>query len=111
KNGTKDIKTIDKIFFAGALLAIIPWYLTKDPTLSVIMITTIDVLAFFPTIRKTINDPTSETFFMYALNLFRHSISILALATYNISTVLFPAAILVMNGVMTAIMLRPKYKK
>src|SRR5258706_12346347 len=41
KNGTKNITKSDKLLFIGALLAIIPWYVTKDPTLSVIIVITI----------------------------------------------------------------------
>lgn len=111
KKGSKDITNSDKIIFIGALLTIIPWLLTKDPTLSVILLTLIDVLAFFPTIRKTINDPQSETFISYFLNVFRHGLSIFALTKYNLATYIFPAALVIMNLVVVIMISKSNHKK
>lgn len=107
KKGARDITLSDKIFFIGALLAIIPWYLTKDPTISVIIAATIDFSAFVPTIRKTINNPKSETLATYSINIVRHILSFIALENYNLVTLLYPAYLLSMNLVMTTIILRP----
>lgn len=110
RNGSKDITRTDKICFIAALISIIPWYLTKDPTLSIIIITLIDVFAFIPTVRKTIKNAGTETLFTYALNILRHGLSVVALANYNIATYLYPIALLIMNLVMTFIILRFKSK-
>lgn len=110
RNKNTEISQSDKIFFVLAILAIIPWYLTKDPTLSVIMATAIDAFAFIPTIRKTIKNPKSETFTTYALNIVRHSLSLVALANYNVATVIYPAYLLVVNSFITGIMLFPRKK-
>ena len=103
KYGTEDITSFDAVFLVAALLAIIPWWLTKDPMYSVILATAIDVLAFLPTIRKTYNDPTSETLISYISNLFRHPLSILALSAYSITTVIYPASLFVMNGILVLV--------
>jgi hypothetical protein len=108
--GTKDISTLDKVFFIAALLAIVPWYLTKDPTFSVVIITVIDVFAFLPTLRKTFRDPSSETFVTYALNVVRHGLSIFALGAYNLATVLYPAALMIMNVSLVVAMMWPRRK-
>jgi chromate transport protein ChrA len=108
RNGSKEITKSDTLAFSVALLSIIPWYFTKDPTFSIIIITLIDVFAFFPTVRKTLNDPDSETLITYALNFLRHGLSVLALANYNIATTLYPFTLLLMNLVMTAIILKGK---
>ncbi len=107
KKGVKDITLSDKVFFVGALLAIIPWYLTKDPTISVIIAAIIDVSAFIPTIRKTIKHPKSETFATYSLNIIRHILSIIALERYNLATVFYPVYLLCMNLIITTIIIRP----
>lgn len=103
KKGSKDITTIDKVIFITALIAIIPWLLTKDPTISVIILTTIDALAFVPTMRKTFRDPGSETLSSYYIHAVRHSLSIVALNTYNISTFLYPAVVALCNVIMISI--------
>ena len=81
KKGSRDITSSDKVIFITALIAIIPWFLTKDPTFSVIILTIINSLAFIPTFRKTIKDPKSETFSSYVIHFIRHSLSITALAS------------------------------
>ncbi len=63
---------------------------------------------FIPTIRKTINSPESETFATYSLNIFRHSLSLVALGQYNLATVLYPAYLLIMNVIITTVMVKPK---
>lgn len=110
KKGTDDITKLDKILFVGALLAIVPWLITKDPTLSVVTLTLIDVAAFIPTIRKTLNSPTSETFTTYLSSVFRYVISLVALANYNLATYFFPVTILLMNIVMVGIILKARHK-
>ncbi|MCA9373387.1 hypothetical protein KC921_04820 [Candidatus Woesebacteria bacterium] len=111
KKGSKDITRTDRVCFIAALVSIIPWYLTKDPTLSIVIITAIDVFAFIPTLRKTIKDAGTETLFTYALNILRHGISLLALANYNIATYLYPIALLTMNSAITYVILRSKLRK
>ncbi|MFA5770752.1 MAG: hypothetical protein WC894_04640 [Patescibacteria group bacterium] len=110
KKGSRDITKFDVLIFIGALIAIIPWSLTKDPTLSIVILTIIDVLAFMPTIRKTIKDPQSETFISYVLHAIRHSLSILVLANYNIATYIYPASLAVMNIIILSIILKSRLK-
>lgn len=111
KKGSRDITKFDKMVFVGALLAIVPWMMTKDPTLSVVILTIIDVLAFIPTIRKTIKDPHSETFISYVLHSIRHSLSILALANYNLATYIYPASLAIMNILLVIIIAKSELKK
>lgn len=106
KKGSKDITKLDIAMFIGALLGIVPWLLAKDPTLSVIILTIIDVLAFIPTIRKTIKDPQSETFISYVLHAIRHSLSIIALLNYNLATYIYPASLAVMNLIIIFIIVK-----
>jgi len=101
--GTKDITNLDGVFLAGAMAAIALWLVTNDPLSSVVLATLIDVLAFFPTIRKTYRDPRSETLISYIANLFRHPLSILALASYSLTTVIYPAGLFVINAILVTI--------
>lgn len=110
RNRNTEITSSDKLFFVAAILALVPWYLTKDPTISVIMATVIDGCAFIPTIRKTLKQPESETFSTYALNILRHSLSLLALASYNLATILYPAYLLMMNSIITIIIILGRKK-
>ncbi|KKP67163.1 MAG: hypothetical protein UR68_C0013G0033 [Candidatus Roizmanbacteria bacterium GW2011_GWA2_35_19] len=111
RKGTKDVTRLDKVFFIGSIISIIPWYITKNPIFSIILVTLIDALAFVPTIRKTINNPASETLFTYLLNILRHGLSLFALGRFNFTTALYPIYLLVMNLLMTIIIYYPKIKK
>ena len=92
KNGKKDITKSDTVFFLLALLATAIWVFAKRPGLSVLLLVTIDMLGFIPTVRKSWQKPQEETLFTWELNGFRHGLSILALKQYNFLTLLYPVA-------------------
>ncbi len=101
KHGFKNIRKIDTVFLIVALLGIVPWILTKDPTISVIIAVSIDFIAFLPTIRKTWESPSSETPLLYGMNVVRHILMIISLEAYNIATVLHSIAMIILNSCMT----------
>ncbi len=112
KNGNKDIKKIDVVFLVLALLSIPLWLVVDQPVLSIILLSTIDMLGFLPTIRKSWNAPHSETLSLYAITTFRHILSIVALANYNIITLLFPSTWVVANALFSIILIvRRRYIK
>ncbi len=86
KNGFKNIKKTDHYFLLLAIFGLVPWYLTGDPTLSVVIVVIIDVIAFMPTVIKTWEKPKSERAFFYELNIVRHILSLCSLQSYNIAT-------------------------
>ena len=97
RNGDKNIKAIDTVFLVLALATIPLWLISDQPVLSMVLLSTIDMLGFAPTIRKSWNAPYSETLSLYVITFFRHSLSIFALESYNIVTVLFPATWVIAN--------------
>ncbi len=110
KNGFKKIKKIDNVFLVICLLGIIPWILTKDPTISVIIAVSIDLVAFMPTIRKTWRDGHSETSALYSMNVLRHILMLFSLQAYNIATVLHSIAMIITNSLMTFLIFRKDLK-
>ena len=110
KYGTKDITKTDVFFLVIGLLAIIPWWLTDDPTISVVIATIIDVCGFSPTIRKTINDPGSETLSSWVLNCIRHGLSLFALTQFTTVTYIYPLALFLMNIITVYIIVRGNNK-
>ncbi len=109
--GFKNIKKIDTYFFFIALLGIIPWILTKDPTISVIIAVSIDVIAFIPTIRKTWAQPKTETPTLYGTNVLRHILMLVSLQAYNVATTLHSIAMIITNSFMTGIIVFKKSRK
>jgi hypothetical protein len=108
KKGSRDITTSDVAIFVVALIALVPWMMSKDPTISVIILTAVDALAFIPTIRKTIKAPGSETFSSYVIHFCRHSLSIFALSSYTIATCLYPGVVALCNLLIVVIILRSR---
>jgi len=106
--GRKNIVRQDTIFLCVALLGLIPWFVTKDPTFSVVIAVAIDLVAYAPTIRKTLQNPKTETPLLYGSNVLRHVLSLFSLQSYNIATVLHSVAMIITNLLMTAIILRGK---
>lgn len=99
--GFKNITKTDTYFLIIALLGIIPWILTKDPTISVIIVVSIDLVAFIPTLRKTYTHPETETPILYGMNVTRHILTLFSLQTYNIATTLHSIAMIITNSFMT----------
>ena len=105
KKGSKDVKKIDVIFLVLALLAIPLWLIVKQPVLSIILLSTIDMLGFAPTVRKSWHAPYSETLSLYVITTFRHALSIMALENYNIITLLFPSTWVIANALFSIILI------
>jgi hypothetical protein len=93
KRADLSITKTDWLFFAVAMASLPFWYFTADPLWAVVLLTTVDVLGFGPTIRKAYVSPHSESVLFFALFASRNLIVILALEHYSLTTVLFPAVI------------------
>lgn len=102
-----DIKVTrtDWLFFLAAMAALPAWFLTADPLWAVVILTTVDVLGFGPTIRKIYDRPYDEHPTFYTLILIRNLISMAALQNYTLTTLLFPAATGIATMVFLAVML------
>lgn len=83
----------DWVFFVSALSSLPLWYFTSDPLWAVVVLTTVDVLGFGPTVRKVYSFPHSESLLFFSLFAVRNTIVIMALEHYSVTTVLFPAVI------------------
>ena len=96
--GVKDFPLIDWICIALAGVSLVLWWLTKDPTLSVITIVVTDTLAFIPTFRKSYHNPSQETASVYAIYFFIWILALFAVESYSIATWLYPAYGIVANA-------------
>jgi hypothetical protein len=111
KFGFKGVTKIDTFFLILALAGIIPWIMTSDPTISVIVAVGIDVIAFVPTLRKTWAEPGSETPILYSANVLRHILALFSMQAYNVATTLHSIAMITTNTVMTVLVVTQKYRK
>jgi len=105
RRGRQDIVPVDWLFLAGCLLALGLWALTKGPLVSVVLVTLIDALAFVPTFRKSYVNPESETTVTYVFSALKFAIAIAALDVKSLTTVLYPASLVLTNGLFVAMVL------
>ncbi|MFK8028091.1 MAG: hypothetical protein AB8C40_08560 [Gammaproteobacteria bacterium] len=89
------ITKADWLFFFAAILSLPLWYLTSDPLWTVIILTIVDLLGFGPTIRKAYSFPYTESVLFFAIFSVRDTLVIAALENYSVTTVLFPASIVI----------------
>jgi len=92
KKGDIDITPLDWFFFITALSALPLWYLTANPLWAVIILTTVDLLGFAPTFRKSWFRPQDESLTFFMLMTLRNFIAAAALEHYALATLLFPMA-------------------
>lgn len=90
RGGKRLITTQDTVSFAAALLATVLWLIANEPTVAMLLLVSADLFGLIPTIRKTWRDPYTETLTMWTINVFRHSLNILAISTYSLLTLVDP---------------------
>lgn len=105
------IRKADHYFLAVALLGLIPWALTNDPTISVIIVVLIDIVAFIPTLRKTWSHPNTEKPLLFEMNVSRHILTLFSLQAYNIATTFHSFAMIVTNTIMVLFIKRKSWFK
>ena len=108
KYGFKSITKSDTFFLLLALSGIVPWIITKDPTVSVIIAVSIDLVAFIPTINKTWREPKTESSILYGGNVLRHILALFSMEAYNIATTLHSIVMIFTNSLMTILIIRNK---
>jgi len=113
KKGEKNITNSDKISLILAILAIVIWIFTSNPLLSVILISFIDGIGFFPTFRKSYNKPYEETVTLFFLSGLIFALALFALEHYTIITVLYISVVMSLDFLFTIMIIirRRKFKK
>jgi hypothetical protein len=88
------INRTDWVFLILAFFSLPLWYITSDPLWAVILLTTADTLGFGPTYRKAYHKPYEERLDLFVIMGIRSAISIIALESYSVTTILFPAVVI-----------------
>ncbi|MBI5391039.1 hypothetical protein HZB02_06140 [Candidatus Woesearchaeota archaeon] len=101
RKGVVDFPVFDWVCLGGAFLTLLLWWYTHDPTLAIIMITATDLVAFLPTFRKGYIMPYEEDIFAFSLGSVKYGVSLFALGTLSVATVLYPAYLVIVNGLLS----------
>ena len=104
RTGTRYISRGDWIAFTLAILAIPLWLLTDNPLYAVVVVTLIDIAAFYMTLRKAIISPNEESIGFYVLATLQYVLSMLAVESYNPTTLLNPLVLAATSSLLIGIM-------
>ena len=99
------IARVDWYFFFATLAAIPLWLITDNPLWSVILITIIDAVAYAPMFRKAYYNPETESALAQGLAGSKFIFGILAIQSFSVVTVLYPASLILMNGAFALMLL------
>lgn len=111
KYGTKNITFFDTVCLIGALIAISVWVFIHNITLSVILVTIIDFVAFLPTFRKAYQEPHSETAILYVCSGLSNLFSLLSISHHSIASTLYVASLIVTNFLFVGLVLIRRKKE
>jgi len=97
-HGEHNITRTDWAAFVCALGALPIWFLTHNPLASVLTLTVVDSIGFYPTFRKAFQEPYRENAGWTFSAAFVYSLSIMALTNYDWTTLLYPVAMIGWQG-------------
>ncbi|MEZ0224665.1 MAG: hypothetical protein ACAH83_08940 [Alphaproteobacteria bacterium] len=103
KYGEKSITPTDKIALLTAGIAIVAWVVTKDPLLSVVLSSLINIVAFYPTCRKSWLKPWEENLAAYNIANIKIVLSIMAITHFTLVTAIYPVACIIVNMLFVAL--------
>lgn len=109
--GERSFPAFDWISLLVALSSLIPWYLSNDATISVVIVTFIDTCGYLPTFRKIYRKPREESLFVFATGIVQYAASLFALSVISISTALYPLVCTLMNIAVCVQLLYLRQKK
>ena len=81
-------------------LALVLWYVTKDPNVAIAFAIASDGLAAIPTLTKAWNHPETESAWPFIVGVFNASTSFAAIAVWTFSGYAFPAYLIAVNFMM-----------
>ncbi len=95
--GDRHYTRSDWIALLSSLLAIPLWMATDDPVWSVILVSIIDMIASWPTLRKSWADPTKESPQAFFLSALISGLGFGALSVVNVTTGLYQGTVTAVN--------------
>jgi hypothetical protein len=105
KRGLGGSAKLDFIVLVAAIISLIVWKSTNNPTLGLIMSIATDLIGFTPTLIKAWQLPHSEDWRFYCSDVLASTFSLLSITTPDIKVWIFPIYILFINTLSVAVIL------
>jgi hypothetical protein len=100
-------------YACGALsaLALVLWWVTKEPFTAIVFAIGSDALAGVPTVKKAWTNPKTESPWPYTMGVFGAFTSLAVVSTWTFSQYAFPIYLLAVNLLVVLVIYRPKSTK
>jgi hypothetical protein len=98
----------DYYLLAAAIMGIVLWAITGNPSLALLFSLLADVLAGVPTLIKSYSHPHSESWIAYAISTFGFGMSILSIQTHNFENTTFVVYLFILNGALAVLASRSR---
>jgi hypothetical protein len=95
----------DWLCLSAAVTVFAIYLRTKDPVVAAILASVTNTALFIPTLMKSWRQPDRESAGSFALNGAKFAVSIPALASWSLSTLLYPSIVTMLNFSVTAVVL------
>lgn len=98
--GTTNVTRSDALALIASILAIAVWVFLNNPLLSVLMVTAIDAIGYYPTARKSFSEPWSENISTWILFTMSAMLLFYAIEVYSLQTSIYLAVTIVANVIL-----------
>lgn len=98
---------IDTLCLTAALISIIPWILSKDATITLLINVFIDAAGAIPTLIKTYSEPETEDFTAWLIFFIANTLQLFAMTEWNLAAT-YPIYLFFLAGAMVAFTVKGK---
>lgn len=110
KYGYSEWSRLDIICLVMALISIVPWLLSKDATITLLINVLIDSTGAIPTIVKTYREPDTEDFTAWTIFFIANTLQLFAISAWHLS-VLYPIYLFFLAATMVLLIVKDKIRK
>ncbi len=98
---------LDTFCIIAAIISIIPWVLSHDATLTLIINVVIDSTGAIPTLVKSYKEPDTEDFTAWLIFFIANTLEVVAISQWNIAAI-YPIYLFLLAGSITAFTIKDK---
>lgn len=101
---------IDTICVVAAAISIIPWILSDNATLTLLINVLIDATGAIPTLIKTYHEPETEDLTAWIIFFIANTLQLIAISYWNLAAI-YPIYLFLLAGGIVTLIVRDKLKK
>ena len=108
--GYSEWTKFDTFCVVAAVISLVPWFLSNDATITLLINVMIDATGALPTIIKTYREPESEDFVSWLIFFIANTLEVIAISNWDLSAV-YPFYLFFLAGSITLLSIKDKVKE